>query len=62
MPACGIDHNAVNPGQRGKTSTKTKRISNLTAIRKSDIHAEPVQLSIEVIARFEEANKYADRL
>ena len=42
-PACGIDHNAINPGLRGKTSTKTKRISNLTAVRKSDIHAEPVQ-------------------
>jgi hypothetical protein len=39
---CGFDHNAINPGQRGKTSTKTKRISNLTAVRDSDIHAEPV--------------------
>ena len=43
-PACGIDHNAINPGQRGKTSTKTNRISNLAANRQSDIHAEPVQL------------------
>src|ERR1700684_3654367 len=42
MPACGIDHNAINPGQRGKTSIKTKRISNLTAVPESDIHAEPV--------------------
>jgi hypothetical protein len=43
MPACGIDNNAINPGLRGKTSTKTKRISNSTAVRESDIHAEPVQ-------------------
>jgi hypothetical protein len=42
MPACGIDNNAINPGQRGKTSTKTNRISTLAANPESDIHAEPV--------------------
>src|ERR1700733_1541563 len=49
MPACGIDNNAINPGLRGKTSTKTKRISNLTANRESDIHAEPVHESTRLV-------------
>jgi hypothetical protein len=41
---CGLDNNAINPGQRGKTSTKTNWISILAVNQQSDIHAEPVQM------------------